>query len=141
MVTINSTSQVITGGSSFALDVALASSAYRLARVQILGPHTSGGGVPRWREGASVHATRSTSEAMGHSIRDAGSYRSYVVTYAKASSATNLSHKIFDNVTGSGYRYIALQDAQIVGAVLRLTFRNYDGAPRTLWVKGEAMVF
>lgn len=142
MVTISNTSQVIAGGTAFALDVALPSSLYRLARAQLLGPHVTGGGGNLWREGASVHASRTAAEAMGHSTRDSGSnWRSYVVTYAKVASATNLSHKIFDSITGAGNRYIALKDAQIIGAVLRLTFHNYDAGPRTLWVKGEALVF
>ena len=141
LVTIDNTSQVIAAGADYNLDVSLSSSLYRLARAQLQGPEVTGGGSGLWREGASVHASRTAAEAMGHSTRDGGSaYKSYVATYAKSAGASLLTHKIFDSTTGGSNRYIALKDAQIVGAVLRLTFHNYDASARTLWVKGLAWV-
>lgn len=141
LVTIENTTQVIAAGATYDLDISLSSALYRLARIQIQGPHLTGGGGNLWREGASVHASRTAAEAQGHSTRDTGSnFKSYVVTYAKSAGASQLTHKIFDSVTGTGARYIALQDARIVGAVLRLTFRNFDASARTLWVKGLAWV-
>lgn len=141
-VTIDNTSQSITPGTDYNLDIPLGAIGFTFARVMLMGPKNSGFGSALWRECADVHVTATLADAIGHSIRDTGStYKVYGVTYAKAVGATNLSHKIFDNNTASGSRYIALKDAQIIGSMLRLTFHNYFGGSATLWVKGEALVW
>jgi|WetSurMetagenome_2_1015567.scaffolds.fasta_scaffold06352_5 hypothetical protein len=140
VVTISNTSQAIAAGADYNLDIALGSSDYQLARVQILGPKIVGAGL--WRECASVHATRTSAQAIGHTVRDAGvANKVYSSTYSKQAGAAMLTHKIFDSVTTTGADYIALKDAVMTGSVLRLTFHNYDGSSRTLWVKGEALVW
>lgn len=141
-VSFSNTSQVIAAGADYVLDVALGRSDFQLARMQLLGAAACGGGSSTWKECASVHATRDAADAVGHSTRSAGSnYKVYSVSYAKAAGATLLTHKIFDSVTTTGNEYIALREAVLTGSVLRLTFTNYDASSRTLWVKGEALVW
>jgi hypothetical protein len=94
-----------------------------------------------WRECAEIVATTDSAEAMGHSVREAGTRKVYASTYSKQNADAYLSHKIFDDNTGSGNRYIAVQDVAIVGAVLRITFRNFFGGSATLWVKGQALLW
>jgi hypothetical protein len=140
-VTIDNTSQSLPPGTSYNLDISLPHSNFQFARVQITGakPLWIAG---YWREGAEILVTRSASEAMGHSIRETGSmYKVYAVTYSKPQGDAYLSHKIFDNNTGSSNRYIALLDAVITGSTLRLTFRNTFGGSATLWVKGQALLW
>lgn len=139
-VTVSNTTQMIAAGSAFNLDITLGVSGFVFARVQLMGPKTSGGSW--WRECAEVHVTATLNDALGHSFRDTGSNNMvYAVTYAKAVGTTNLTHKIFDTATAIGSRYIALKDAQIVGSDLRLTFHNYNTSTRTLWVKGGGLVW
>lgn len=142
-VSFSNTAQSLPPGTTYNLDVALSNANFRLAKVYLEGPAISGGGSgSEWREAAIVHATTDTSEAIGHSCRNVGSmYKSYVVTYAKSVGVTNLTHKIFDTVTATSSRYIALMDAQIIGAVLRLVFRNYFGGSATLSVKGQVLLY
>jgi hypothetical protein len=142
-VNFSDTSTSIPPSSSFNLDVTLPDANYQVAKVYLEGPAISGGGSgSKWRECAQVHVTTVAAEAIGHSNRNTGSiYKSYVVTYSKALGVTNLTHKIFDNVTSPSSRYIALQNAQIIGTTLRLTFRNYFGGSASLSVKGHALVY
>lgn len=142
-VSFSNTSQSLPPGTAYNLDVALPHAGFQAAKVYLEGPAIAGGGTAtKWRECAQVHVTTDSADAIGHSTRDSGSiYKTYVVTYSKALGVTNLTHKIFDSVVASGSRYIALQDAQIIGAVLRLTFRNYFGGSATLSVKGHAVLF
>jgi len=137
-VSFSNVTQSLPPGTTWDLDVTLPSSALKVARVQLMGPATSGGGsgTGKWRECASVHATTSSAEAMGHSVRTPGFKRSYCATYAKSQGDAQLSQKIFD----SGGN-VSLQDAWIVGAVLRLRFRNHFGGSSTLWVKGSALLW
>jgi len=140
-VTINNTTQSLPPGTSYNLDISLPHNDFQIARVQITGkkPMWNTG---QWREGAEIVVTRDASEAMGHSIRETGSmYKVYASTYSKQNSDAYLSHKIFDDNTGSSNRYIALRDALITGSTLRLTFRNTFGGSATLWVKGQALVW
>lgn len=140
-ITINNTSQSLPPGTDYNLDLILPHSGFQMARVQITGPHemwTAG----QWRDCAEIVVTRSVSEAMGYSIRDAQSmYKVYAATYSKQNGDAWLSHKIFDNSTPAANRYIALLDAVITGSTLRLTFHNYFGGSATLWVKGQALVW
>lgn len=138
-VSIDNITQVLAGGTDYNLDIPLGKSGLSFARVQLMGPDVSGGGGNLWRESAAVHVTDDTGDAIGHSVRTAGNFRSYVSTYSKAVGTTNLSHKIFDNDAAG--RRIALKDASIVGSVLRLVFHNYDAGPKTLWVRGEAVLW
>lgn len=142
-VSFSNTSQSLPPGTSFNLDVSLSHSDFRIAKVYLEGPAISGGGTAtKWRECAMVHVTTDTADAIGHSVRNTGSiYKSYVVTYAKSLGVTNLTHKIFDNNTSPGNRYIALKDAQIIGSTLRLTFQNYFGGSATLSVKGHSVLY
>ena len=141
-VSMSNTSQVIAAGADYNLDTALGKTGLTFARVQLMGPAITGFGATQWRECASVQATTSASDAIGHTVRNTGSnYLVYSATYAKALGVTNLTHKIFDTFTATGSRYIALKDAIITGSTLRLTFHNYDGSAKTLWVKGSAVVW
>jgi hypothetical protein len=95
-----------------------------------------------WQESALVHCTTDSADAIGHSNRYAdSSYKSYCVAYSKQVGDSILTHAIFDSATGAGQNYIALQDAQIIGAVLRLTFKNFYGGSATLNVKGQVLVY
>jgi len=139
-VAIENTTQSIAAGADYDLDIALGDSGYQWGRAMLMGAHNI---TPTlWNEWASVHFTRDSAEAIGHTGRDSGSiYKTYSSTYSKQNSDLNLTHKIFDSVTGSGNRYIALKDAVLTGSNLRLTFHNYDSSSRTLWVKGSAHVY
>jgi predicted transcriptional regulator len=112
-----------------------------MAKILITGKDIGGGGSGALqRECAEVVATVDSSEAIAYSVRTAAFKKVYAVTYSKQNGDTNLTHKIFDSVTGSG-RYIALLDTWITGSVLRLRFKNYFGGSATLWVKGSAEVY
>lgn len=139
-VTIEDTTTSLPPGTTFNLDLTLPHDDFQVARVQITGPKGIFPGNP-WREFAEIVATRSTAEAMGHSIRDAGSKKCYASTYSKQNADAYLSHKIFDSNTGASNRYIAVQDASIIGSTLRITFRNFFGGSATLWVKGQALLW
>jgi len=139
-VTVSNTSQSIAAGADYNLDIALGDSGYQWGRAMLMGPNEI---TPtKWNEWASVHFTRDASEAIGHTGRHSGSiYKTYTSTYSKQNSDLNLTHKVFDSVTGTGNRYIALKAAVLTGSNLRLTFHNYDSSARTLWVKGSAHVY
>lgn len=139
-LSVSNTSQSISAGADYNLDLDLGNSGFTFARAMLMGPATSGGAL--WRECASIHITADASDALGHSFRATGSsYLSYSATYAKTLGVTNLSHKIFDSNAAANSRYIALKDAQIIGSTLRLTFHNYHSSSATLWVKGEVLVW
>lgn len=141
-VSFSNTSQSLPPGTTYNLDVSLSNSGFQIAKIYIEGPAQIGGGGSLWRECAIVHATTALVGAIGHSVRNTGSnYKVYSVTYAKSMGVTNITHKIFDTTTASGSRYIALLDAQIVGAILRLTFKNYFGGSATLSAKGQAILY
>lgn len=142
LVEFSNTSQSLPPGTTYDLDVPLPSSNFKIATVQLSGPAASGGGSgTKWRECASVHATEDTGDAMAHSVRTAGFKKVYAATYSKQVADSYLTHKVFDSNTSSSARYIALQDAQIIGSTLRLTFRNFFGGSATLWVKGSALLW
>jgi hypothetical protein len=143
-VSFSNTAQSLPPGATFDLDVPLGRTGYQLARVQITGPAVIPAGISSalWRECAELVVTTDSSEAVGHSIRDAASPKKvYAATYSKQNGDSYLTHKIFDSNTGSGNRYICVQDAVITGSILRITFRNYFGGSATLWVKGQALVW
>lgn len=140
-VDFSNTTQGLAAGATYDLDVALPRSDYTMARVLLQGRHPAIGlGV--WKERCSLVVTTDSTEAIGHSARDASSKRSqYHATYSKQNSDSQLSHKIFDNATAYASRYISLQDAWITGSVLRLRFKNHRAAVAVLWVKGRALLF
>jgi len=141
-VSFSNTSQSLPPGTTYDLDVTLPHASYKVARVQLMGPVPSGGGSGTvWRECASIHATTSSAEAMGHSTRTSGFKQVYCATYAKSQGDSQLSHKVFDSSTPAANRYISLQDAWITGSTLRLRFRNHFGGSATLWVKGTALLW
>lgn len=142
-VSINNTTQSLPPGTTYNLDITLPHADFEFARVMIMGPQV----VPpvvsaNYREYAEVAVTTVAAEAIAHSTRNAGTFKKvYAATYSKQNGDTYLSHKIFDSVTGVGNRYIQLLDAQIIGATLRLTFRNTHGGSAFLWVKGQALLW
>lgn len=140
-ISINNTTQSLPPGTTYDLDLTLPHSNFKFAKIIIMGAWSPPG--PAWRECAQVTVTTDSAEAIGTSIRDAGSFKkSYAATYSKQNGAANLSHKIFDSAVGSySQRYIALKDAWITGTTLRLRFQNYFGDSATLWVKGQAEVY
>ena len=139
-VPISDIATVIAAGADFNLDIALGSSDYQWGRAVLMGANAI---TPTlWNEWASVHFSRDAAEAMGHTGRSSGSiYKTYSSTYSKQNGDLNLTHKIFDSVTGSGNRYIALKDAVLTGSNLRLTLHNYDSSSRTVWIKGSAHAY
>jgi hypothetical protein len=139
-VSFSNNSQSLPPGTTYDLDVSLPSSGFSAARVMLRGPAPSGVGTALWKESAMVHVTTSSSQAIGHSVRSTGStYKTYDATYTKSVGDQNLTHKIFNPSTGS--HYIALQDAWIVGSVLRLRFKNHHGGSVTLNVDGHAQLY
>lgn len=146
LVSFSNTTQSVAAGATYDLDVTLPSAVLKVARIQLMGPATSGGGVGsgKWRECASVHATTSSSEAMGHSAvtpSGSGFKRSYCSTYSKWQGDSQLTEKVFDTITTPTAAYISLQDAWITGSTLRLRFKNHRAAAATLWVKGSALLW
>jgi hypothetical protein len=128
-------------GMTYDLDVALSRSDYTICRVILTGADISGGGLGTlWREGCEVICTTDVSDARSHSVRTSTFKQVYACHYSKPQGDSYLSHKVFDSVTGVSNRYIALQDARIVGNILRLTFRNFHGGSAWLWVKGSAIL-
>lgn len=140
-VSFSNTSQSLPPGTTFNLDVTLPDGNYTFAKAMLLGARQTSPSSGTWRESAIVMATRSAAEAISESIREAQFKKVYLATYSKAVGDSYLSHKIFDSNTGISNRYIALQDAVLVGSVLRLTFRNFFGGSATLWVKGQALAW
>lgn len=143
-IEIENTTQSLPPGTTYNLDISLSHSNYQIARIQLMGPNYAPGVYSPFKECAEIVATRDSSEAMGHSIRNADSMKkSYSVTYSKQNSDAYLSHAIFDSVIGSGSsnRRIALQDVVIINDVLRLTFKNFFGGSSYLWVKGQALLY
>lgn len=143
-ISFSNTTQSLPPGTTYNLDIPLGRTGYQMARIQMTGPVTIPAGFTGalWRECAEIVATTDTSEAMGHSIRDAQSPKKvYAATYSKQNGDSFLSHKIFDSNTVVSNRYICLQDAVITGSTLRLTFRNNFGGSATLWVKGHALLW
>ena len=141
-VLINDTTTSIPPGSTANVDITLPRSDYQLARITAHGPKaavglfTSNSGY----EGAYIQATTVAAEAYGCSARDAGAFRQYGGHWAKQVGALILSEYVFDNNTALGSRYIAVQAAQIIGAILRLTMVNSFGGSATVWIKGGAML-
>lgn len=144
MVEFSNTAQSLPPGTTWDLDVTLPSSDFSVATIQLFGPANSGGiiGSGNWHEHASVHATTATGDGVGHTTRSAGVFKQvYCTTYSKQAGDARLTHKIFDSVTATGSRYIALVDAWITGSTLRLRFQNFFGGSATLWVKGSALLW
>lgn len=139
-ISIENTSQSLPPGTTYNLDISLPKIDFKLANVVIHGRrHMTPGGLS-WYEYADVMATSILLEARGQSVRDAGWKKVYSATYSKQNGNITLSHKIFDDNTNINYRYIALQDAQIIGNLLRLIFKNFHGGSATLWVKGQVIL-
>lgn len=140
-VSINNTTQSLPPGTTYDLDVDLGRDDLQVAIALLMGPDNSGGMFgTAWNEFAQIVATRDSGEAMGESVRSAGTFKKiYSVTYSKQNSDSYLSHKIFDNV--SSQRYIAVQDAVITGSNLRITFKNFFGGSTFLWVKGQVLAW
>lgn len=138
VVSISNTTQSLPPGTSFDLDIPVGSDQWTIAEIQLIGPHTMSGAGVTWKEGAQIVATRTASEALGHSQRDIQFKKVYHATYSKVAGDAYLTHKIFDSNTTLSAQYIALTDAVLTGTNLRLTFRNYFGGSATLWVKGTA---
>jgi len=139
---ISNTATVIAANGTYNYDIALPQSNFQFARVMIMGPRRMFGTATNFRESAELFVTRDSTEAMGHSVRDAAmSFRVYAVTYTKMAGDSYLTHKVFDNNTIVGNRYIGVQDAYITGSTLRIVFKNWTGIARTLWVKGKALVW
>ena len=141
-VGIDNTTQSLPPGTTYNYDISLPDANYRIARIMIKGPRNISGASANFYEGAEIYATSDSTEAMGHSVRDAEvSFRVYLVTYSKIVSDAFLTHKIFDSDTVSGNRYINVTDAYITGSTLRIVFKNNHGGSATLWVKGKALVW
>lgn len=94
--------------------------------------------------GAIVVVTRSMLEASSFSLGGHGTLTSaaYNAIYSKASSALNLSHKVFAS-TGMD---IALTEAYLTltgptTRILRLTWTNYSAGLRTLDARGEVELY
>lgn len=139
---IDNTTQVIGATSNWNMDIALPNSDFQVARVMMMGKRRLFGAASNLRESAEIHVTRDTSEAMGHSIRDAQAvWRIYAATYSKAAGELYLTMRIFDDDDNPANRHIGIIDAVITGSTLRLTFRNFSGSAQTLWVKGKALVW
>lgn len=139
---INNTSQSIASLSTYNLDITLPHSNFQFARIMIMGIRQLFGNTNNARESAEIHATRDSSEALSHSVRDAEAvFRVYTASYSKNAGAGYLSHKIFDNVSSPANRYIGVKDAYITGSTLRIVFENFTASARTLWVKGKALVW
>lgn len=132
--------QSLPPGTDYTLVVALPHAGFRHARVVMTGPRVNASGG-LWRECADVQATTVAAEAIGTSNLHAGFKTTYNAVYSKLVGDAYLTHKIFDTLTGASQLYIALKDAQIVGAELRLTFHNFFGGSSFLWVKGQAILF
>lgn len=140
--TIDNTTQSISGLSTFNLDITLPGSDFQHARIMLMGARHLFGNVNNMRESAELFASRDSGEAMGHSVNDAQAvWRVYTATYAKVASDSYLTHKIFDSDTGAANQYICVQDVQITGSTLRITFYNAAATAKTLWVKGKALVW
>jgi hypothetical protein len=136
-VDFQNTSQSLPPGTTYNLDIAVGRSDFQFARVMLRGPRVA----PRmgnWKECAELLVTRDSSEAVGHSIRNASPKKVYSITYSKQNSDTNLSHKIFNSGTQN---YIAVRDAVLTGSNLRITFVNYFGGSSTLYVQGQALLW
>lgn len=139
---IDNTSQSIGAGATWNMDISLPSSDFQFARIMIMGKRQLFGASGNLRESAEIHATRSASEAIGHSIRDAQAvWRIYAATYSKDAGELYLTMDIFDDDDNPANRYIFVQDAYITGSTLRLVFKNRAGTSQTLWVKGKALVW
>jgi len=139
---LNTTQSIPGGGAAtYNLDVALPRSDFVLAQIKMMGAHSIQTGI--WREGAYVQATTNAANAIGHSFRDSGGATKmiYHSVYSKQNGDAYLTQKVFDGAVALGADYIALLDAVIIGAVLRLTFRNSYLLARTLWVKGVALLW
>lgn len=142
-VTIFDTTTSIPPGSTANVNIALPRSDFQIARILVHGPKCAVGTTPVYAgyEGAYIQATTVASDAYGCSTRDAGAFRQYGGHWAKQVGSLILSEYVFDNNTALGSRYIAIKDAQIIGAVLRLTMVNSFGGSATVWIKGGALLF
>lgn len=139
VATIEDTSTVVAGSSTYNLDIALPHSNFQLATAMIMGPRRLFGAGSNFRESAYITATRNIAEAMGFTVRDSGlQFRAYMHNYSKMAGNSYLSHKIFDNDTVLNNRYIGVVDSLITGSIFRIIFRNWSAVARTLWVKGKA---
>lgn len=142
-VTIENTTQVIAGMSTFDLDIPLGSSGYQMAFVQLFGIRYAYGFSNRGREMSDLVATRNSSEGFGSSARDAaaGGLRHYSATFNKAAGDAFLSFKIYDNWNAPGQEYISIKEIYLTGSNLRIVFYNHTATSKTLWVKGLAQVY
>jgi len=141
-VTISDIATVISAGSTANVDTTLPRSDYQIARVLVHGPKAAVGTLPgnAGYEGAFVLAALVSSDAMGHSARDAGAFRQYSGVWSKQASAAILSEYVFDSSTSLYNRYIAIQDAYITGSTLRLVMVNGHSSSATVWIKGGAIL-
>lgn len=140
MVSISSEGVVsIPPYSTVNLDVTLPRSDYREARIQVHGPKAAVCAAPTSSgyEGLSLSATTVASEAICHGWRGVRGARQYTGRYAKLQGATILGDYIFDSNTSSSARYIAIQSAQIIAAVLRLVMVSRYGGSSWLWIRGK----
>lgn len=142
-VSILDTATSIPPGSTANVDTTLPRSDYQLARIAVHGPKSAVYASPSSSgyEGAYVQATTVAAEAYGASARDAGASKQYGGHWSKQAGALILSEYVFDSNTSLSARYIAIQDAQIIGAVLRLIMVNSFGGSATVWIKGAAILF
>lgn len=129
-------------GTTYDLDVALPRSDYRTAKTHVHGPKAAVYSSPTnsGYEGIVGDFTTSAGEAVSHGLRGAGGAKQYVGMYSKLQGAAYLSDSIFDNNVSSSALYIALREAWIVGAVLRMRFYNKFGGSATLWVLGRTVL-
>lgn len=141
-VTIDDTTTSIVPYGTANVDIVLPRSDYQLARILIHGPKSAVGTSTIYSgfEGAYIQATTATSDAMGYCGRDTGAFRQYGGCWSKQEGSSILTDYVFDNNTLLTARYIAVQDASIIGAVLRLVMKNSYGGSAFVWMKGAAVL-
>lgn len=141
-VSIDDTTTIIPPSSTANIDITLPRSDYQLARILIHGPKSAVGTITgnSGFDGAFIVATTATSDAQGYCARDAGALRQYGGVWSKQEGSSILTDYVFDSNAALGNRYIAVQDASIIGATLRLVMTNSFGGSATVWMKGAAML-
>lgn len=140
MVIVNSQSVISIPPSSTAnLDIILPRSDYRQVRVQVHGPKAAVYTSPSLNgyEGSAFTATTVALEAISHGWRGVGGGSQYTGDYSKLQGATNLSDYVFDNNVSLSAKYIAIQSAQIIGAILRFVMVSKFGGSSWVWIVGK----
>lgn len=138
-VPFQDTSTSLPPGTDYTLIVPLPHDGFQQGTIFMTGPR----GISvssHWRECAAIQVTTDISQASGSSNYHPAFKTTYNAIYSKMVGDSYLTHKIFDSATASHQMYIALKDAVISGAELRLTFHNFFGGSATLWVKGQAIL-